>query len=91
MSFLLSCPHCGPRDVHEFACTGEVTVRPKPREGSPSMRELTSYLYFRLNAAGLHREWWFHRACETWFLAERNTVSNEVARTWLPERPRGAD
>ena len=27
MSFLLACPNCGPRDVHEFHCQGEVTVR----------------------------------------------------------------
>ena len=43
MSFLLPCPNCGPRPVDEFACTGEVTVRPK---SSPSLRELTDYLYF---------------------------------------------
>jgi sarcosine oxidase delta subunit len=39
MSFLLSCPNCGPRDVNEFAYAGEVTVRPKD---SPSRRELSS-------------------------------------------------
>ncbi len=34
MSFLLSCPNCGPRDVNEFAYAGEVTHRPHaaPRE-----------------------------------------------------------
>ena len=58
MSFLLSCPNCGPRDVNEFAYAGEVTVRPK---GSPSRRELSSYLYFRRNVAGIQREWWCHR------------------------------
>jgi heterotetrameric sarcosine oxidase delta subunit len=87
MSFLLSCPHCGPRPVDEFTCAGEVTVRPK---GSPSFRELTSYLYFRRNAAGLQREWWAHRlGCEAWFQAERDTRTNEVRRTWVAE-PTGA-
>ena len=81
MSLLLPCPHCGPRDVHEFSCTGEVTVRPTHE---PTMRELTQYLYFRRNVAGVHREWWFHRPCETWFLAERNTVTNEVVKVELP-------
>ena len=29
MSFLLSCPNCGPRDVNEFGCTGEVHGAPE--------------------------------------------------------------
>ncbi len=83
MSFLLPCPNCGPRDVDEFSCTGEVTVRPK---SSPTPRELRSYLYFRRNAAGPQREWWYHRdGCELWFQAERDTRTNEVLRTWVPE------
>ena len=53
MSFLLPCPNCGPRPVDEFSCTGEVTIRPK---GDPTFRELTDYLYFRRNAAGVQRE-----------------------------------
>ena len=58
MSFLLTCPHCGPRDVNEFAYAGEVTSRPKQ---SPTLRELTDYVYFRRNVAGVQREWWQHR------------------------------
>jgi heterotetrameric sarcosine oxidase delta subunit len=82
MSFLLPCPNCGPRDVHEFAYAGEVTARPRE---SPSQRELGSYVYFRRNAAGVQREWWYHRfGCELWFLAERDTRTNEVLKTELP-------
>ena len=87
MSFLLPCPNCGPRDVNEFAYAGEVTER--PREGG-DFRALTSYLYFRRNVAGPQREWWYHRnGCETWFLAERDTRTNEVLSTELP-RPSDA-
>jgi heterotetrameric sarcosine oxidase delta subunit len=79
MSFLLPCPNCGPRDVNEFTCAGEVTVRPK---GSPSLRELCEYVYFRRNVAGIQREWWYHRfGCEVWFQAERDTRTNEVLLT----------
>src|SRR5262249_23271871 len=53
MSFLLPCPVCGPRDVNEFAYAGEVTERPRT---SPSQRELSSYVYFRRNVAGVQRE-----------------------------------
>jgi heterotetrameric sarcosine oxidase delta subunit len=83
MSFLLPCPNCGPRDVNEFSCAGEVTVRPQP---SPSLRELTSYVYFRRNVAGVQREWWYHRlGCEIWFQAERDTRTNEVLLTEIVE------
>jgi sarcosine oxidase subunit delta len=83
VSFLVPCPHCGPRDVNEFAYQGEVTVRPK---GSPGLRELTSYLYFRRNVAGVQREWWYHRlGCQAWFQAERDTRTNEVLLTELPQ------
>ena len=82
MSFLLPCPHCGPRDVNEFSYAGEVTVRPKR---SPSLRELTSYIYFRRNVAGVQREWWYHRlGCEAWFHAERDTRTNEVLSVEIP-------
>jgi heterotetrameric sarcosine oxidase delta subunit len=82
MSFLLSCPHCGPRDVNEFHYQGEVTRRPPPE---PTLRELTDYVYFRDNVAGLQREWWYHRVgCGLWFVAERDTRTNDVLRTEIP-------
>ena len=84
MSMLVTCPNCGPREVQELRCAGESTSRPKT---TPTQRELNEYIYFRANEAGLQREWWFCRACEDWFLAERNTVTNIVARTWAPEPP----
>jgi len=78
MSFLVPCPNCGPRDVNEFSCSGEVLIRP---EDTPSLRELTSYLYFRRNVAGVQSEWWYHRlGCEAWFLADRDTRSNHFAQ-----------
>jgi heterotetrameric sarcosine oxidase delta subunit len=85
LSFLLSCPNCGLRDVNEFACAGEVTSRPA---AAPTVRELNAYVYFRRNVAGVQREWWQHRfGCELWFLAERDTRTNEVIGVELPEGP----
>ncbi len=82
MSFLVPCPNCGPRDVNEFSCTGEVLTRPT---SAPSLRELTSYLYLRRNVAGVQREWWFHRfGCEAWFLVERDTRTNQVLSAEVP-------
>jgi methylglutamate dehydrogenase subunit B len=86
VSFLLPCPHCGPRPVDEYAYFGEVTRRPEATaDGVPSLRELTDYIYFRDNVAGLQREWWQHRmGCGEWFLAERDTRTNVVQWTALP-------
>jgi len=84
MALLVTCPNCGPREVEELRCAGEVTRRPRE---TPSVRELNEYVYFRANEAGVQREWWFCRACEDWFLAERNTVTNEVSRTWHARPP----
>ncbi len=34
--------------------------------------------------AGVQREWWFHRSgCRAWFVAERDTRTNEVKFTEL--------
>jgi heterotetrameric sarcosine oxidase delta subunit len=87
VSFLLECPNCGRRDVNEFRYQGEVTKRPPP---DPTLRALADYVYFRDNVAGVQREWWYHRiGCGTWFVAERDTRSNDVLRTEIPP-PTGA-
>ncbi|MBV9817081.1 MAG: sarcosine oxidase subunit delta [Solirubrobacterales bacterium] len=83
MSFVLTCPNCGPREVTDFGFGGEIGARPS-RE--PSFRELNAYNYFRANVAGRQREWWYHRSgCRAWFIAERDTRTNEVHFTRLPD------
>lgn len=89
MSFQLSCPNCGPREVTDFGFGGEVTPRPRRR---PTRRELNAYLYVRRNVAGVQREWWVHRSgCRAWFLAERDTRTNRVLWTALPADAPAAD
>jgi sarcosine oxidase subunit delta len=89
MSFLLTCPNCGVREVTDFGYGGEVSPRPKER---PSRRELNAYNYFRRNVAGVQREWWVHRSgCRAWFLAERDTRTNDVKWTALPDAAPAAD
>jgi heterotetrameric sarcosine oxidase delta subunit len=81
MSFVLSCPNCGVREVTDFGYGGELVPRPKSR---PTFEELNTYNYFRRNRAGVQREWWFHRSgCRAWFVAERDTTTNEVRWTAL--------
>ena len=82
MSYVLTCPNCGPREVTDFGYGGE--LNPRPRE-APSLRELSEYNYFRRNVAGVQLEWWNHRSgCGDWFVAERDTRTNEVIFTKLP-------
>jgi len=98
VSYLLECPNCGIREITDFGFGGEVSRRPA---SEPSRRELFTYVYFRRNAAGVQREWWIHRSgCRAWFLAERDTRTNEVLWTARPDEapaatavqgPAGAD
>lgn len=82
MTFVLECPACGPRDVYEFRYQGEVTHRPPLQ---PTQRELSAYVYFRRNEAGVQREWWYHRlGCRQWLQAVRNTITNDVLETLFP-------
>jgi sarcosine oxidase subunit delta len=82
MSFVLECPNCGAREVTDFSFGGEISARP---EGHPSPRERNEYVYFRRNVAGVQREWWYHRSgCRAWFIAERDTRTNEVISVALP-------
>ena len=82
MSYVLTCPNCGPREVTDFGFGGELNPRPK---SAPSLRELGEYNYFRRNVAGVQQEWWLHRSgCGEWFIAERNTLTNEVHWTRPP-------
>jgi heterotetrameric sarcosine oxidase delta subunit len=84
VSFLLTCPNCGAREVTDFGFGGEVSTRPAMR---PTRKELAEYNYLRRNRAGVQREWWFHRSgCRAWFIAERDTTTNEVLLTELPGR-----
>jgi heterotetrameric sarcosine oxidase delta subunit len=88
MSFILSCPNCGPRAVDEYAYGGEVTVRATSVD---DQRALFHYLYFRDNTAGDQREWWFHSSgCREWFQAERNTTRNQVLQVARPGELTGA-
>jgi len=79
---LLACPNCGPRNVNEFRFGGEYNPRPlNPVETDDP--QWSDYLFMRPNRAGLQTEWWYHRhGCGLWFLAERDTRTSEIKRTW---------
>ncbi len=84
---IIPCPNCGPRNVTEFRFGGETNPRPKDPVATTD-KEWSDFLYMRRNVMGVNIEWWYHRnGCGVWFLAERNTATNEVLKTyvWQPK------
>jgi sarcosine oxidase subunit delta len=78
---LLACPINGPRPVSEFAYAGE--VRPMPDPARCTDEEWADYVFNRSGVPGVKKEWWYHLASGVWFIAERDTVKDEVLRTYL--------
>lgn len=77
---IMNCPLNGPRNISEFVCGGEIIDMPDP--GSCSDREWADYIFMENNTRGLIREWWLHVPTSYWFIAERDTVSNAIMKTY---------
>ncbi len=78
---ILICPINGPRSVQEFTYGGEYTPMPDPDQATDG--EWADYVFNRSGAAGTKLEWWCHTASGVWFLAERDTLRDEIIRTFL--------
>ena len=78
---LLTCPVNGTRPLSEFVFGGEMRAMPDPDTCTDNA--WSAYVYNRQGAPGLKREWWYHAPSGTWFIAERNTLSDRVERTYL--------
>jgi len=81
---ILTCPINGPRPVSEFAYAGE--LRPMPSPATVSDLDWAAYVFNRRGVANVKREWWYHIASGVWFVAERNTATDVVLRTYLHQR-----
>ena len=77
---IMNCPLNGPRNISEFAWGGEVKAMPDPLTCSDD--EWAEYVFLENNTAGVVREWWCHLPTSYWFIAERNTVTDEIIRTY---------
>jgi sarcosine oxidase, subunit delta len=76
MSFLITCPNCGKRNSYEFRFGGE-DRGPRPDERDLTPQAWCDYVHMCANAAGVQKEWWFHRdGCGLWFTTWRNTLTN---------------
>ncbi|MFQ5953781.1 MAG: sarcosine oxidase subunit delta [Kiloniellales bacterium] len=77
---IMPCPLNGPRNISEFICFGEVTEMPDPEAASDD--DWADFVWCSNNTAGVVREWWFHVPTSYWFIAERDTVSDQILRTY---------
>jgi sarcosine oxidase subunit delta len=76
MSFMITCPNCGRRDVHEFRFGSEVRDH-MSIEAAVNKKERYELIHQRSNAAGPQEELWFHRdGCEAWFTVWRDTCND---------------
>ena len=80
----MPCPLNGPRNIQEFICAGPVEPHPDPNRCTD--REWTEFVWMEENLAGVVREWWCHVATSYWFIAERNTVTDEILATYPADR-----
>ena len=78
---VLPCPNCGERNVSEFSFGGEVSERPSANQTTRAT--WATYLYMRVNILGIQREWWYHSACGSWFIAERHTKTQDIQSTYF--------
>lgn len=75
----LLCPLNGRRNISEFTYGGEYHVPPDPDDSDD--RTWAEHVFFHQNKAGIVIEWWYHTASSYWFLAQRDTRTDEVLRT----------
>ncbi len=77
---LMPCPLNGLRNISEFHCAGEVSELQDPALCDDEA--WADHVIFSNNTAGVVREWWIHTPTSYWFIAERNTVTDEILQTY---------
>ncbi len=77
---ILNCPLNGPRNISEFICFGQVTAELNP-DGIDN-EQWADYIWLHDTPQGIVREWWCHLPSSYWFIAERNTVTDEIVKTY---------
>lgn len=81
---IINCPLNGPRNAQEFVYGGEVKFPPRQHDSGhdASLRQWVDYIFMEENPRGIVREWWCHVASGYWFIAERNTITDTILRTF---------
>lgn len=56
-----------------------------PDDKATSDQQWADYVFNRAGEPGVKKEWWYHIASGTWFIAERDTLKDQFIRTYLYE------
>jgi sarcosine oxidase subunit delta len=76
----IPCPHCGTRDVREFAYLGDATVQRPDGQAADALARFAAYVYLRDNPAGVARELWYHGSgCQAWLVVTRDTLTHAIS------------
>lgn len=84
---IMHCPLNGPRNIAEFVWGGDVKSEPGR---SCSDADWAEHLFLEDNIAGEVDEWWLHAPSNTWFIARRNTLTDEILATMTVEAYRAS-
>lgn len=77
---IMHCPVNGPRNIAEFVYGGTVSSMPDP--AAVDDRRWAEYLFIESNTRGVVREWWYHAPSAYWFIAERDTATDTILKTY---------
>lgn len=77
---LVPCPLNGPRPADEFVYGGE--VRAPVDAAACSDSEWAKQVFHRSGIPGVKQEWWCHFPSGYWFIAERDTTTDEFLQTY---------
>jgi len=76
VTFIITCPICGPRDVYEYRYGGEERG-PRPAQEDLEAEAHFRWAQFRMTRPEPREEWWFHASgCGVWFTTRRNPATN---------------
>ena len=77
---LIPCPLNGLRPADEFLYAGEVRQMPDPAQCTDG--DWARYVFHRSGVPGVKQEWWCHTPSGYWFIAERDTTSDEILQSY---------
>lgn len=76
----ITCPLNGQRNISEFSYGGE--VHQMPNANTTSDKDWVKYVFYHDNKIAVVQEWWCHTATSYWFIAQRNTLTDEIVKTF---------
>jgi sarcosine oxidase, subunit delta len=76
---IMNCPLNGPRNIAEFVYGGEARAMPDADRCMDA--EWADHVFMHDNPAGEVTEWWLHAPTAFWFIARRDTRTDQILET----------